>query len=107
LPNAEQAIIPEAKLRQYLLNSSNPQNRGKARLFRGMGYAHENWKELESAIRTLISENDAREIDPNAQGRRWQVVGEIRGAQGRATILTGWIILFGEDVPRFVTAYRA
>jgi hypothetical protein len=42
---------------------------------------------------------------PSSFGEKYEVRGEIVGPSGRAVVVTVWIILEGEDVPRFVTAY--
>ena len=39
-------------------------------------------------------------------GRKYEVRGTIRGPSGRgAEVVTVWVILAGDDVPRLVTAF--
>jgi hypothetical protein len=38
-------------------------------------------------------------------GQKYIVRGTIAGMAGSVKVLTVWIVLDGEDVPRFVTAY--
>ena len=38
LPNAEQAVVDEVKIRTYLLSSEHPVGRFKAAFFRGLGF---------------------------------------------------------------------
>jgi hypothetical protein len=49
---------------------------------------------------------DATLADRSKYGEKYLVTGNLRGPTGRsAEILAVWIILPGEDAPRFVTAY--
>src|SRR5438105_1390408 len=41
LPLGEQAVVPEAKLVDYLLSDTHPQGRGKALFFRQRGFQRE------------------------------------------------------------------
>ena len=43
LPNAEQAITPIGKLRDYLLDEEHPEGEPKAVFFLGMGFRREQW----------------------------------------------------------------
>ena len=107
LPNADHAIIPVAKLRDYLLDLGHEKGGSKARLFYALGYRRSRWQELESDLRSQVLMEDAIEISPSRHGRRWEIRAELRGPSGTATIVSGWIILWGEEIPRFVTAYKA
>jgi hypothetical protein len=105
LPNAEQAVIPREKLRDYLLSPAHPIGRYKAAFFRALGYEQERWEMLENDIRSLLN-GDAEKIEFTEYGTKYVVRGRIVGPSGRsADIVTAWIILTGEDVPRFVTAH--
>jgi hypothetical protein len=42
LPNADRAIVPEAKVRDYLLSNAHPVGRFKAVFFIALGYSAEN-----------------------------------------------------------------
>lgn len=52
IPNADRAIIDPMKLHGYLLSPSHPIGRLKAALFRGLGYSLEDWRQLETDLRT-------------------------------------------------------
>ncbi len=70
-----------------------------------MGYEQNDWQVLESDIRSLLS-GEAEEIEITEYGTKYRILGAVTGPKGRsANIVTLWIILTGEDVPRFVTAY--
>ena len=51
LPNASLAIIDSAKLRDYLLSPAHPVGRFKAPFFAALGYAQEQWQQLEADLR--------------------------------------------------------
>ncbi len=45
-------------------------------------------------------------INRTEYGTKYAIIGPLTGLNGRvAEIVTVWIILAGEDAPRFVTAY--
>jgi hypothetical protein len=106
LPNADRAIIPEAKLRDYILNPDHARNQGKARLFMALGYSRQDWARLETDIRQQHLAADAIELTKNDYGRKWAIEAPLRGPNGEATIRTVWIVDFQSGVPRLLTAYR-
>jgi hypothetical protein len=107
LPNAENAIITEAKLRAYLLNPNHPDNAGKARVFQALGYSRDEWQLLASDLREQHLPQDATESRPNREGRTYTIIARLTGPAGSATIKSVWQIDFGTEVPRFITAYPA
>lgn len=50
IPNFEQAVVEEQKLRDYLLNTEHPDGGSKARWLRSLGYAPDNWQTLADHI---------------------------------------------------------
>ncbi len=106
LPNPERAVIDSAKLRDYLLSTSHSVGRFKARFFESLGYSTENWEQMEADIRDLIAAAEARPREKTEYGAKYEVRGSMTGPNGRsAEVVTVWIVLTGEDVPRFITAY--
>jgi len=55
LPNADNAVIPTEKLRDYLLLSSHPVGGFKAVFFRALGYTDNDWERLEADIRSMLT----------------------------------------------------
>jgi hypothetical protein len=105
LPNKNKAIIPPEKLRDYVLSSSHPIGKFKAAFFQSLGYTAENWERMEADIRVLL-ENDATLNERTEYGQKFEVRGQIVGPSLRsAEIVTAWIVLKNESVPRFITAY--
>ena len=105
LPNADHAVIPPEKLRDYILSPVHPVGRFKSVFFRGLGYEADNYERLESDIRSLLGA-DAELAESNKFGAKYLVPGVIVGPNGRSgKIVTVWIILSEDSAPRFVTAY--
>jgi hypothetical protein len=106
LPNAEKAIIESEKLYGYLLSFEHPIGRFKAEFFRKLGFINENWEEFEIKLRELVLINDAEEAGETPYGKKYVVVGILNSLSGEpVTVLTVWIILKGENAPRFISAY--
>jgi hypothetical protein len=105
LINRNAAVIPAEKLRDYLLSPTHPIGRYKPTFFRTLGYDQSNWQVLGGDLRSLLS-LDAEQLDVTKYGRKYAVTASITGPNGRlAEIVSVWIILAGEEMPRFVTAY--
>lgn len=106
LPQAEKAIIDVEKLCEYLLSPSHPVGRFKAVFFEKYGYNAETWQSLQQSLRKLILTQDVHEVIETKYGEKYIVEGFIEGKTGGSVkIVTVWVILKGETVPRFVTAY--
>jgi len=106
LPNPEQAVIDDAKLRDYLLSPMHPVGRFKAPFFAALGYTQDNWSQLGQDLREQHLGRDAEPGDLTQYGQKYRIAAEIRGPSGRTAIVVSvWIVLEGEDFPRFVTAH--
>ena len=104
LQNYERAIIPQDKLKDYLLSPIHPVGQFKARFFRSLGYTNDNWKQLESDLRGILR-NDATVKEKSEYGQKYEVVGLLKGPLKTANIVTAWIILNNEELPKFITAH--
>src|SRR3972149_6169476 len=106
LANAGQAVIPAAKLRDYILSQTHPVGRYKAAFFEGLGYKREEWQVLDRDLREQHLSLDALEVEGNEFGRKFIIQGPFSGPAGVADMLVSvWIVLYDESAPRFVTAY--
>jgi len=106
LPGGGRLILDRAKTRDYLLSRNHPIGRFKANFFRSLGYSDLSPERLEEDIRELVAKAEAIPRDGTAYGRKYEVRGSLKGPSGRqAEVVTIWIVLNGEDVPRLVTAY--
>lgn len=105
LPNVDKAVIEPEKLQHYLLSSSHPIGRFKAEFFKSIGFTNDSRDVLEVEIRALLG-NDATIKEKTEYGQKYEIRGTITGPTGQsAGIVTAWIILKGEEIPRFITAY--
>lgn len=106
LPNADQAVIDRRKLTDYALSPEHPVGRFKSAFFASLGFTARNWEKLDLELRKLVLWSTAELGELTRFGQKYVVRGRITGPQGRtAEVLTVWIILKGEQVPRLVTAY--
>ena len=105
LPNSKQAIVDTTKVAEYFLSLRNPVGGAKARWFSQMGYSTEN-AELLHADLLAFADNDAIHIEANGYGDKYKIIGNIQGPTGGPRpLVTIWIILNNEIIPRLVTAY--
>lgn len=106
LPNADQAFIDPAKLRDYLLSPTHPVGRFKAPFFAAMGYTQTEWQKLEMDLRAQIEVQEAALSTTSRYGQKYEVRAMLIAPDGRSAVLmTVWIVRTGEQEPRFVTAY--
>jgi uncharacterized protein DUF6883 len=106
VPNADRAIIEPIKLYGYLLSSSHPVGRFKARFFSALGYSSEGWQRFEADLRGQHLPQDAILGGPSHYGQKYEVRATLVGPSGRsARVVSIWFVRTGEDVPRFVTAH--
>jgi hypothetical protein len=106
LPGAERSLIDASKLQDYLLSDSHPVGRFKSAFFRSLGYTHERPEALESALRRLAQTAEAELDEATVYGQKYRVTGALEALAGlTASVTTVWIVLHGEERPRFVTAF--
>lgn len=106
LPNAERAIIDAKKLYGYVLSPVHPMGRFKAAFFQNLGYSAESYDVFEQWLREVILSEEVVSCEDSPHGKKYVVEGSLVGAKGKQVqIVTVWIILMGEDMPRFITAY--
>ncbi len=106
LPDADYSICDAAKVQDYLLSREHPVGRSKARFFESLGFTRAEWPALQSALLQLGRDGDAELAATSVFGQKYEVRGIIQGPTGETALLvTVWIILTGESVPRFITAH--
>lgn len=106
LPQAEQAIVPEAKVTQYLLNPAHPVGGAKAAFFLRFGFTRAEWQKLADALRRHAGENEVVETEETRYGKRYVVEGRIVAPDGTSlNVRSAWYIDVAGGPPRFVTAH--
>lgn len=105
LPNRDKLKIPEEKFTKYALNPEKAPN--KARAFKeALGYDMSNYQELIKEIELNVSKFPAKEKPDNGHGKRYEVIMELRGLNGKnANVLTGWIDDKEKGEMRMTTAH--
>jgi hypothetical protein len=112
LPNAENAVVDIAKLRDYSLNRNHPEGKHKARVFlEKLGITRNDAERLREIILEAILKVDALEQNPTLYGRRFIVDFELSWPEGKfilssALVRTAWIIRNDEDFPRLTTCFN-
>lgn len=108
LPYGEAAFVPSLKLTRYLLSTSHPVGRSKARFLRSRGFHDGNVPDLRAALVGVAQSGEVTEVEHTPHGVKHVVEGEIQTPHcDRARIRTVWITETGDARPRFVTAYPA
>ena len=105
LPNANQAIIDETKLRGYLLSEVHPVGRFKARFFAALGFTAATAEAFAEALRSQHLTESATAGTAEAFGRAYTIRAILKGPAGAALVTSVWFLRTGESAPRFVTAY--
>jgi hypothetical protein len=106
IPNVDQVIVDRAKMVDYLLSDAHPVGRHKAVFFRRVGFTVERWEELADALRKHAAEHEIAREEASPFGRRLVVEGIMESPDGRTPrVRSVWFLRFGENVPRFVSAY--
>ena len=74
--------------------------------FGTLGYTREQWQSLQQDLIALGRSGTAERGQRSPFGQKYEVRGILEGrAGGRADVVTIWIVLDGEESPRFVTAF--
>ena len=105
IPGAERAIVDAAKVRDYLLSPEHRVGSTKARFFAWLGFDQQNGTVLQEQLYGFAKQEAQLGGAPRF-GQKYVVPSTIQGPSGRsASLVVVWIILNGEDSPKFVTAY--
>jgi len=106
LPNYEYAVVPRAKVVDYLLSDTHRDGQHKAAFFKRFGFVTVEWERLAQALREHAAEHDVTRVETSSYGQRYIVEGIIRSPDMRNPLIRAvWFVESGEDTPRFVTAY--
>ena len=104
---ARDTIIPQDKLRDYVLSPAHPEGRGKAEYLGRLGYSQDAFEQLEADLREQILSREAQPGRASRYGQKYEILGPLTGPNGTAWVRTIWIVLTGETAPRLVTLIPA
>ena len=106
LPNYERAVVPRAKVADYLLSETHRDGQHKALFFKRFGFAVEEWAILAQALQQHAADQEVTRVEVSPYGQRYMLEGPIPSPDGRNPLIrTVWFMETNEDTPRFVTAY--
>jgi hypothetical protein len=107
LPNASQAVLEIAKLRDYCLSTTHPTGKHKAKVFRSAAGIDETHSDrLRDVLLQLAVDSDDFVLgERDVYGQRFVLDCMLKGPQGAARVRTSWIVRVDEDFPRFVTCF--
>lgn len=106
LPNYEKAVIPKAKITDYLLSLGHRDGCSKAKFFIRFGFSLEQWKLLAQALKYHAIHNEISKIEISYFGIRYVIVGTLLSPDRRnPEIRSVWFVKNGAEIPSFVTAY--
>jgi hypothetical protein len=107
VPDAEGAIIEDAKLREYALNPEHEVGKHKARMFAAVGWTIEDYEELKYAILDALPHVAGAFKEVNRAGAEtWEAIITIRrrDVDGYVDIVTAWEV-HTERSTRLITIY--
>jgi hypothetical protein len=106
VPSCDQSIIESTKIAGYLLSGTHPIGRAKMRFFKRFGFREDAPEELTQALSMHVRDNAVADAETSAYGTKYRVDGPLTSPDGRNPLVsTVWIILDGDTIPRFVTAF--
>jgi hypothetical protein len=106
IPNADNLMIEESKIRDYLLNVLHPDGSGKAAFFMRFGFNMENWEKLAQALRKHALTYDVKSNVESQYGIRYIIDGKLETPDNRNPLVrTVWITEKDSKQPRLVTVY--
>jgi hypothetical protein len=106
LPNAHAAFVADAKVRDYLLDPSHPENGGKAGFYTSFGFTRRAWAELAAALRRHAITHPVSRVRPDPWGTRYEIRGRLESPdRSNPIVWSVWVIDPSNGNPRFVTAY--
>src|SRR3954469_24774021 len=103
LPRADTVEVDVRKVGDYLLSSTHPVGRHKARYFSALGFSEASTAAFIAEIRRIAATEDVALIKDTEFGRKYTVIGELRGPAGTAQVETVWIQDRGQPFVRLVT----
>ena len=106
LPNAENAVVPEEKIKYYLLNLRHEEGKGKAKFFIGYGYTLDRWEILKKDLLRHVAEYECIPDELTEYGKKYIIEGHLRAPDGRSYhVRSVWMVYKGKDFPELKTAY--
>jgi hypothetical protein len=104
LSHLDRAVVPEAKIVNYLLSASHSSGRAKARFLESFGFRAQNWQVLRDALIAHAAACDITASHESRFGTRYEIDGPLSAPDGRSpTVRVVWFADSRENIPRLVT----
>jgi hypothetical protein len=109
LPGAENAVVPEDKLRAYLLNPDHSTGTHKCRVFMSaLEVGPSDWEYMRDQLQTAVRAAKVTNTRPSHGCTLYEVPVQIQGRNGEEKrVLSVWKIPDGGGETTLVTAYLA
>ncbi len=108
LPNPEDSVVDSAKLTEYLLPTSHPIGKAKARFFMAFGFCVEATEQMRTALAQHGKTRPVVAKTESEHGVKYVLECDIETPDNRnPCIRSVWIVEAGKTSPRLVTAYPA
>ena len=106
LPHLENAVIAEAKIKDYLLSETHEDGKSKAAFFTRFGFLSIEWEELAGALRQHVADNEVAATLTTSRGVHYTIEGPLRTPAGETPLIRSvWALETGSVTPRLITAY--
>ena len=106
IKNAQNAVVPPAKLLGYCLNPNHEPGRHKARMFRAaLGIDATNWLVLRDALLEAVQSQEPEDVSRNDYGLLFRVDFEMATHAGTARVRSSWIVRDHEGFPSLTSCY--
>ena len=104
LPHLDHAVVPEAKIVNYLLNVRHSGGRAKARFLESFGFRAQDWRVLRDAVVAHADANGIAATHQTRFGTRYEIDGPLPTPDGRAPMVrVVWFVESNDPAPRLVT----
>lgn len=106
LPSGHLAEIHSDKIDRYLLAEYHPQNKGKAKFYKMIGFDEKTGERLREQLLILAQHGEVVNTESTPRGTKYVVEGNIDAPNGRQYQITSvWVIQQNQNEPKLVTAY--
>lgn len=106
LAGADEVIVDEEKVRDYLLSREHPVGRFKASVFESLGYQRDAWQALQRDLAVHARTGTVLGTTSSPFGDKHMVGGTLIGPNGRSgRFVSVWLVAAPGVAPRLITAY--
>lgn len=106
LPNLNRAVVRTEKVLDYLLSTTHPAGRYKARFFERFGFSRSTPEVFMRSLLEHARSNETTAVERSRFGTRYTLDGALISPDGRnPRVRVIWFVESDSDIPYLVTAY--